>query len=261
MNQVQNNLNIVALSPPTILPTIYVAVNVGQTINITRAIIDAAMPYHQPQDAPLGSFYMQNYEGDFEVLMAENNTPSTIAYFRNGGARLYAISQGGGIFNSYVPYNVINNNAFTITGIKVGQSTVTYTASAHNGTHESLPTTDILGRIVVKVVSTVNNKPTNLSGGTQDVVIGNITTIEGATVTYQYVDPEGDPVGNVMIMGLPTKGTILYLGAPVTMNQIIPYQHIVSGMLTYWNDANLSQIGQTDTFSHTVSDTGSGEFY
>lgn len=258
---VQNNLNIITLSPPLILPTIYITVKVGQTVNITRAIINSATPYYQPQNAPIGSLYLKNYEGDFEVLFAENNKPQTIAYFTNNGARVYAISQNGDIFNSYVPYDVINNEGLRIIGVKVGQSTVTYVASAHNGVYESLSTTNIIGRIVVKVVSIVNSKPSNLSGGTQDVVIGSMTPIENTTISYQYVDPENDAPYKVKIEILPTKGTLLYMGQPVTIGQEILYQSVLAGMLVYKNDDTISIIGDVDRFNHTISDTGSEEYF
>lgn len=266
MPAVLNTLKIVIINPPTMLPTIYVTVRVGQTIAITRAMVNAAQTYYQSQGIPLGSInivsqHTMGVNQGYSTLLSQTNNTKTIAYFTNQSNRIYRTANSGVLVtNGYVTKTTIDGNRFTVTGVKIGTSGVIYRATAHNGTLESASTISVIGMIVINVIGP-NLKPSALSGGTQDVIWDSLSTIMGSTVTNNYADPENDDPYMVKITTLPTKGTLYYQGAPVSLNQEIPHAHIQQGLLVYDNNGAISVVGSTDTFRHTVSDTGSQEFY
>lgn len=265
MATVLDTLKIVTINPPTMLPTIYVTVRVGETKAITRAMVNAAQTYYQSQGIPLGSinivnFHLMGVNQGYSTLLSQTNNTKTLAYFSNQNNRIYRTTNAGLITNGYVTKTTIGGNRFTVTGVKIGTSGVIYRATAHNGTAESASTMSVIGQIVINVIGP-NNPPNQLKAGVQDVVWDSLSTIMGSTVTNNYADPENDDPYMVKITTLPTKGTLYYQGAPVSLNQEIPYAQIQAGMLVYDNNGAISTVGSTDTFRHTVSDTGSQEFY
>lgn len=265
MPAVLNTLNIVTINPPTMLPTIYVTVSVGQTKTITRAMVNSAQTYYQSQGVPLGSINIINHHimgvnQGYPSLLSQTNNSNTLAYFTNVDVRIYRTSNAGPVTNGYVQKNTIDSNRFSVTGVNVGTSGVIYRATAHNGTAESASTMSVTGKIIINVIGP-NLKPSALSGGVQDVIWDSLSTIMGSTVTNNYADPEDDDPYMVKITTLPTKGTLYYQGEAVILNQEIPYAQIQAGMLVYDNNGTISTIGSTDTFRHTVSDTGSQQFY
>lgn len=265
MATVLDTLHIVTINPPTMLPTIYVTVSVGETKAITRAMIDAAQTYYQSQGVPLGSInivnhYIMGVNQGYPSLLSQTNSTNTLAYFRNNGNRIYRTTNAGLVTNGYVTKTTIDGDRFTVTGVKVGTSGVIYRATAHNGSLESASTMSVTGKIIINVIGP-NQKPNALSGGVQDVIWDSLSTIMGSTVTNNYNDPEDDAPYMVKITVLPTKGTFYYQGLPVVLNQEIPYAHIQQGLLVYDNNGSISVIGSTDTFRHTVSDTGSQQYY
>lgn len=261
MPAVSNILNIVTINPPIMLPTIYVTVSVGQTKVITRAMVNAAQTYYQSQGIPLGSINIVNQVGSYQRLLSQTNTINTFAYFLNGVNRIYRTqSYGVPVTNGYITRATINTDKFAVIGVKVGTATVIYRATAHNGSVESSSTMSVTGQIVINVIGP-NNPPSELKDGVQDVIWDSLSTIMGSTVTNNYADPENDDPYMVKITVLPTKGTLYYQGEAVVLNQEIPYAQIQAGMLVYDNNGAISVVGSTDTFRHTVSDTGSQEFY
>ncbi|MGK2864897.1 MAG: hypothetical protein ACSLE0_23395 [Chitinophagaceae bacterium] len=71
----------------------------------------------------------------------------------------------------------------------------------------------------------------------------------------QYVDPEGDAVSTVKIIGLPSVD-LLWFGLPVILNDEIPLADIINGDLTYVGD--IAEIaGYSDTFTFDIADVGS----
>lgn len=265
MATVLDTLHIVTINPPSMLPTIYITVRVGETKTITRAMIDAAQTYYQSQGIPLGSINIINHHimgvnQGYSSLLSQTNNTNTLAYFTNVDVRIYRTTNAGLVTNGYVNKLTIDSNRFSVTGVKVGTSGVIYRATAHNGSAESASTMSVTGRIIINVIDG-NEKPNVLSGGVQDVIWDSLSTIIGSTVTNNYDDPEGDPPYMVKITTLPTKGTFYYQGLPVVINQEIPYSHIQQGLLVYDNNGSISTIGTNDTFRHTVSDTGSQQYY
>ncbi|MDO5636266.1 MAG: hypothetical protein Q4G18_03355 [Myroides sp.] len=261
MATVQNSLIAANVSPPTMLPTIYVTVQVGDMQVIKRAVIDAAQTYYQPQGIPLGSIDIINQVGNYQRLLSQTNTINTFAYFTNNGSRIYRTAgYGVPVINGYVTKSTIDNDNFRVYGVKVGTATVIYRATAHNGTYESSSTMSVTGQIVIKVIGP-NNRPNSLKAGQQEIVWNSITTLMGALFVNLYADPENDAPYQVKVAVLPTKGVFYYQGVEVVLNQEIPYSHIQQGLLVYDNDGSVTTIGSIDYFRHTVSDTGSQEFY
>lgn len=261
MPTVQNSLIAANVNPPTMLPTIYVTVPVGDVQDIKRSTIDAAETYYQSQGIPLGSINIINQQGNYQFLLSQSNNSNTIAYFTNAGSRIYRTSgYGVPVVNGYVTRATINNSNFKVFGVKVGTATVIYRATAHSGTHESASTMTVTGQIVIKVIGP-NNPPNLLKAGQQEIVWNSITTLMGALFVNEYADPENDAPYKVKVAALPTKGTFYYQGVAVVLNQEIPFAHIQQGLLVYDNNGEVTTIGSIDYFRHTVSDTGSQQYF
>lgn len=261
MPAVQDSLIAANVNPPTILPTIYVTVTVGDVQVIKRAVIDAAQTYYQSQGIPLGSIDIINQVGNYFLLLSQSNNASTVAYFTNNGVRIFrTASYGVPVISGYVTRATINNDNFKVYGVKIGTATVIYRATAHNGTYESASTMSVTGQIVIKVIGP-NNRPSLLKAGQQEIVWNSMTTLMGALFVNNYADPENDAPYMVKITVLPTKGTFYYQGQAVVLNQEIPYSHIQQGLLVYDNNGSVTTIGSSDFFRHTVSDTGSQQYY
>lgn len=259
-----NNLRIVGLQPPVLLPTIVVTVKVGQNVIINKGMIQSFEPYLQMQNMEIGSIKILGTEStDWRrILKSDNNLP-TEAYFMNYNDRIYKMSAGASPTNAHVTSRNIEKNRFRVFGVRVSQTPiiVTYVATAISGTEVESPfSTDAVGRIIINVVSAVNNKPNALKGGEQDVVIGGMTKILGSTVTLLYADPENDAPYKVRIDGLPYKGKLYYYGEVIENTGVeIPYQHVLAGALMYLNEDG--EVGAVDEFTSTVSDIGSQQYY
>jgi len=99
---------------------------------------------------------------------------------------------------------------------------------------------------------------------------GSATTTYGTPIVYTramfttntippYSDPEGDAALNLKILSLPVEGLLKLNAINVTLNQIISFTNIDSGLFTYVpNDANSNAY--SDTFSFSIADAGSGIF-
>ena len=77
--------------------------------------------------------------------------------------------------------------------------------------------------------------------------------------TPAYADPEGDNADLLKILTLPGAGNLYYNGSPVVLNQIITFNDIALGLLTYI--PNLADTdGDVQTFNFSIADAGSGIF-
>jgi len=75
-----------------------------------------------------------------------------------------------------------------------------------------------------------------------------------------YSDPEGDSAFQLKIItNLPSQGTLELNGTPVTLNQVISFSDIASGLLTYVPDDSDVTAYSID-FEFEIADSGSGQF-
>lgn len=265
MASVGNSLKIVNIAPPIKLPSIFVTVKVGQTLIITRSMIDQASIYYHEQSQPLGSIQIIGGTVNYQHLLNNSNRPITKAYLTNAGQRVFRDDVSPSIYSGVVSIATINSGNFKIVGVNMTDPNyrpVCYVYKATAGVQGAESVfSEVTGVIIVNVVSATNNKPNSLKSGEQDVVIGGMSPILGATVTHLYSDPEGDAPHKLKITALPTKGTLYYLGAPVNVGVEIPISSVNAGLLVYVNNAAISQVGGFDEFASTVSDVGSGLYY
>ena len=85
--------------------------------------------------------------------------------------------------------------------------------------------------------------------------IANFTT----ETTPPYSDADGDAADKLKIITLPVDGTLMFNQIPVTINQIIDFTDIGTGLLTYVTDADVI-ITQNLHFDFAIADAGSGIF-
>lgn len=76
---------------------------------------------------------------------------------------------------------------------------------------------------------------------------------------FIYVDPEGDLAVNLKITSLPNAGFLKLNGTNVTLNQIISFANIDSGLLTYTPDNGDLTAYSTD-FTFELADAVNGTF-
>ena len=99
---------------------------------------------------------------------------------------------------------------------------------------------------------------------------GSATTNFGETLVYTrdmfttntvppYADPEGDAALNLKITSLPTNGLLKLNGNNITINAIVSFDDIDSGLFTYVPDNQIS-AGYDASFTFEIADAGSGIF-
>lgn len=74
-----------------------------------------------------------------------------------------------------------------------------------------------------------------------------------------YLDPEGDSAYQLKITNLPDVGTLKLNGVDVTLNQVIDFLDIDSGLLTFVPDIG-TVIAYDDSFEFEIADSGSRTF-
>lgn len=74
-----------------------------------------------------------------------------------------------------------------------------------------------------------------------------------------YADPEGDAALNLKVTSLPSEGIIQLNATPISINQIISFTDIDSGLLIYVPN-NSNSNAYDDNFTFEIADAGSGIF-
>lgn len=263
-------LNLVAQStqPPSSLGVTTITITVGQTINITKAMLmNSVLPYIQPQASltnptgfPIGGIIISDNSTPYNLgLTSSNVTGTTVCYFTNAGNRIYKTSENSTVTNGTITNATLNANTFRVVGVKIGTFELRYKAKAINGTTESVNYSTVQGTIRVKVISNVNNPPTNIDDATVEYPIYGSIVLSMAQFSVGYSDPEGDPIWKVKITGLPANGSLTLDGLPVTLNQEILAELITMGSLVYTGPLT-DTVNSTRSITFQVCDTGSGTY-
>lgn len=109
----------------------------------------------------------------------------------------------------------------------------------------------------------VNLAPSQVGDGSASTSFGTTYTFTRADFTTLttpvYADPEGDPAGNLRVLSLPSTGELQYNSVAVTINQVIAFTDIDSGLFTYVPD-NGTTSSYIDNFTFEIADTGSGSY-
>jgi hypothetical protein len=109
----------------------------------------------------------------------------------------------------------------------------------------------------------VNLPPSQVGDGTAGTDYGSTYTFTVADFTTLttpvYSDPEGDDPLNLRVLTLPSTGELQYNSVAVTINQVISFSDIASGLFTYVPD-NGTTTSYSDTFTFEISDEGSGNY-
>lgn len=120
-----------------------------------------------------------------------------------------------------------------------------------------------MANFVVTVDSYVNLPASQVGDGTESTDHGVDIVFTGAMFTSNttppYADPEGDAALNLKVTSLPASGTLKYVGASVTLNQVISFADIALGKFTYTPDV-LNLNAHNTTFTFEIADAGSGQF-
>lgn len=115
----------------------------------------------------------------------------------------------------------------------------------------------------ININAFVNQPPSTVGDGSQTIDYGDTIVFTRAMLTSMlapaYSDPEGDPAGQLKIIGLPSVGTLQYNGVDVIVNQIINFTDIDSGLFTYNPDLTETNA-VSPVFQFEIADTGSGTF-
>lgn len=177
-------------------------------------------------------------------------------------------------FNGLLYFNglLINGENFSFNIADANRLTYQYTPTMTNHIYERLffqisdtnstPKYSNMATFTIDVNAYVNQPPSSV--GDNSITIGNrvdrvFTLADFSTnTTPAYADPENDGVYEVRIDSLPTLGTLLLSGTPVTSGQIIPASSIVSGLLIY--DAPNQDAAAAVSFDFSIADTGSHTF-
>ena len=107
------------------------------------------------------------------------------------------------------------------------------------------------------------NRPATIGNGATNTAYGATLVYTRAMFTTStvppYSDPEGDAALNLKVLTLPTIGILRYNSIAVTINQIIPFSGIDTGLLVYVPD-NTNINAYNASFTFQIADAGSGVF-
>lgn len=130
------------------------------------------------------------------------------------------------------------------------------------GDIEELIENNNMGLFTINNGAYVNQPPSQVGDYTLSVANRAVTTLSLAMFTSlttpAYADPEGDAAKEIRVDTLPVDGVLKLSGLNVTLGQIILVADINAGNLTY-ESPNQDAL-DSDTFSFSISDTGSGMF-
>lgn len=250
--------------PPEQLGDTYITVKVGATVAITGSMLMNSQPeYYHEFDREISSLKVigHGYSPlNFLNPVTSQAVMGTIS--NNGNIMKYQNGLYDTILQNEVKKLTLENNYFTVTGKALGLDYIKYVARAWNTEVESEYSTDV-GRLFIKVISNVNTPPTTVGNNIVECQIGGFVVIDPAMVTTNttppYADAQNDPPQAMKVSTLPSHGTLLFMGVPMTIGQEINMNELALGKVTFKFDNNVSE-GTLDPINFGVSDTGTGIF-
>ena len=118
-------------------------------------------------------------------------------------------------------------------------------------------------KVVFLVGDDVNDPPSVVGDGNQDVALGGTLVFTRAMFTTgldpAYADPESDAALNLRILRLPTNGDLKLSGSIVQLNAVIPFADIDASNFTYVNTSDDTDVNP-ENFEFEVSDVGSSQY-
>lgn len=120
-----------------------------------------------------------------------------------------------------------------------------------------------MGKMVITVNARVNLPPSQVGDNT--LITSHATQVVftrddfTTNTTPAYSDPEGDPAENLRVLNLPANGTLNLNAVAVTVNQVISFTDIDSGLFTYDPDPNITTLRDVE-FDSEIADSGSGQY-
>lgn len=247
------------VEPPETLGNVTITVKVGETKTISASsLMSSIPPYSHIQDLPIGSITVVGHIGAYTELLTNSNTTSTLGYFTNNGNRI-ALMPNSTPTNAVLSNSTLSGGNFKVVGVKVGQSAITYKATAISGTQESVYS-EVIGKITIKVIPNLpNQKPTNCNDSIVNLPISG-GVIEASKFIEGYSDPEGDAPHQVRFDTVPTQGLSLVGGTPITVGMITTLQTLQEVGVTYIPEETQTAGSQVE-LKWSISDVGSQEFY
>jgi hypothetical protein len=120
-----------------------------------------------------------------------------------------------------------------------------------------------MAQFTVTINAQINLPPSTVGDGATSTDYGVSIVFSRADFTTNtspaYVDPEGDAALNLKIISLPTEGVLEFNSVAVSLNDIISFTDIDSGLFTYSPD-NAASGTYVDPFDFEIADAGSGTF-
>lgn len=253
-------------NPPDQSGESYIVLKVGQSVTITSAMLENALPaYIQDDNHPIGSIKILGFGKDPDNILRPTGTPIIAQIEINGVISRFNRLTGAWTVNE-ITQPSFYSGGLKITGNSIGVDFVNVVYTAYNTTNskESGYSTDI-GKLWIVVLdpNATNQPPSNVGNNTVPFSMGVPVTLRSSIFTTgttpPYSDPDGDPAKALKILTLPTIGVLLYVGIPVTPNQIISMIDLDLGKLVY-DDLGLATSNQGIPFTFQVCDTGTGIF-
>ncbi len=123
--------------------------------------------------------------------------------------------------------------------------TTTFDFSVNDGQDNSLPASFTLN------VGVTSNTPPTVAGSVHSLPSTSSKTI--TTADLGYADADGDHLRSITITALPTTGTLLNYGYPVSVGSTIDAYHFSYGTIVY-QPSTTATASYADSFSFTASD-------
>lgn len=260
-----SELKIVATNsnvPPERIGDVRVRVVVGQTVNITRALLLNSNPsYVHEFDRPISGIKVLGPGINVNNILRPSGT-ATIATLTNNGQVMRYVNNA--VQNGTVDKPIIDASLFKVKGNAIGSDYVEYTASAFNNTENiTSDYTNESAKLFIDVVSATNLPPSAVGNNTIECPIGvlvplNINVFTTDT-TPVYRDPENDAPLKVITPRIQGPAIVTYNGEQIQNNQEFFATDLTLGQLKSFYPPGTPE-GTITTITFDVADVGSGQY-
>lgn len=249
----------IGISPPSMLGVTVVNVHVGDTVTITKQMLQSSTPpYIQEENLPIGNIEIVGHNDDYRRLLSPSNNSTVRARFTNNGSYISKANQSTTIIaNRTVTSATLAGGGFKVTGVAVGSYYITYKATSILSSTLSEYST-ITGKILVNVTVPTNNPPSNIDDTQVNCPYLGTILLNYELFTTGYSDPENDDPYKVKFINLP-QGITMFMGQQVVNGQEALINDLQNYPLVYISTTATTN-GSSETLDFGISDVGSQQF-
>ncbi len=233
----------------------------------------SAKPDSAPSQSGWNSFAL-DFEGTYVFTVADFTTDTNPEYIGNTffSTKIVSLPSKGTLVLSGV--NISENDEITAVDIQSGNFSYVALSSEPGYTdsfceflvsdEDSLLYNSLPNELIFVVAGSSNKPPSSVGSFSISLPNPGSYTFNSADFTTQttpaYADPENDPPYAIRITSLPTYGTFMYNGNPMSNGAVIPVADLDNGLLVLKANSDQNTTITQEIVYFSVSDSGSFNF-